>query len=963
MSPVELPADEEWNDLYQALDFAERRCADWAKSGMLRENPQRPWHNLFEERREKWRATQAAGQGPPTNSGLRPGRAGESPPSRSLRYWNFLEREVRRFAANDLLPLAQSHDLLAEISEHRIALERRVSPQELPQAVLLDEPRPPESATAPPIERIRLPQRHLLEILLDPRNIQMLLAFGGALMVVGLVILLWVNEFFTPPVVALGLGACNAALLGLGWWLLRSTRYQLAGRALTLLACLVMPLNLWYYHANDLITIDGHLWVAALVISALYAASAFVLRDEVFVYIFCAGVTLTGVLILADLPPSPQKFWEIALPATLLVVLGQLAIHSERAFPEQEGPFGRRRFGLAFFWSGHALLAAGLLLVLGAEVAGDWLYNKPVFEGIYKTLHAEPSPIVGELRWLALMLVVAGTYAYIYSDLVVRHIGVYVHIAAATLLWALVLTLQVLHIELGMDALIAVLAGTALVVNVVQAMLVGDSRYGRALPVLGVLLPLLAVVLGLQVYARALSPDLRSVWQQEQPAWSYVGAMLLTAISCRFGAHLYRSSQPRLAAVYFFATAAATLLTAAAVLAALGLTTWQQHAPWLMLLPIVYLVAARLYRGQPQEQPLLWVSHAATGIMLVSSLASAVVGFTLVHEQPLNLVLALFCAEAALFYALATVYYRQVQTIHLSAAMACGTVWQLLTYLGLAAEFYTLTFALVGLALLVVYRFTVLERLATGPLADAAFQSANTLLSLAFVAAVFLGLSRLAVKDIEWSLVGLFAVLTVIALLAVALVRHPAWRRWYVVMAIGQAALTFLAMTVLSTLTPWQKGEIFSVVVGLLLLTAGHIGWYREQDRENDLVSLSLLLGSLLVGVPLALATLIDRSRDHFLVLNELGFLAAALLLVTSGYLLQLKSTTLVGAGLTALYFVTLLIFVPWSRLNAIAVFITVGGGTLFVLGLVLSVYRDRLLALPERIQRREGLFRVLNWR
>ena len=28
----------------------------------------------------------------------------------------------------------------------------------------------------------------------------------------------------------------------------------LAGRALTLLACLVMPLNLWFYHANDLVT-------------------------------------------------------------------------------------------------------------------------------------------------------------------------------------------------------------------------------------------------------------------------------------------------------------------------------------------------------------------------------------------------------------------------------------------------------------------------------------------------------------------------------------------------------------------------------------------------------------------------------------------------------------------------------------------------------------------------------------
>jgi hypothetical protein len=97
--------------------------------------------------------------------------------------------------------------------------------------------------------------------------------------------------------------------------------------------------------------------------------------------------------------------------------------------------------------------------------------------------------------------------------------------------------------------------------------------------------------------------------------------------------------------------------------------------------------------------------------------------------------------------------------------------------------------------------------------------------------------------------------------------------------------------------------------------------------------------------------------------LNELGFLIAAVMLVTTGFLFQLKSTTLIGTALTILYFLTLLIYVPWSRLNAIAIFIMSGGGTLFVLGLLLSVYRDRLLALPEQIQQRQGVFRVLNWR
>jgi hypothetical protein len=963
MLQTSLPPNEQWDDLLHSLEFVERRFVAWEGQKSISPSALESIKSLCAARRQKWSAARNEGLAVPTETGLPEGSVGESPTVHSLRYWRFAEEEVRCFAAEGLLTLAESHDLLSEIHEHQAMLERRLAPEEQSETQFASSGESGGDAFESPQGRpASQPRRNLLEILLDPRSIQMLLAFGGALMVAGLVIWLWVNEYFTPTTVALSLGAGNAVLLAAGWWMLLRTRYQLAGRALTLFACLVMPLNLWYYHTNHLITLDGHLWVAALAISSLYAASALVLRDDVFVYIFTAGVTMTGLLALADMPPSPQKFWEIASPATLLVVLGLLAIHVERAFPEQEGPFGRRRFGLAFFWSGHVLLAAGLLLVLGAEIAGDWFY-RPFFERLYRQWEASPSPIVNELRWLALSLVVAGTYAYIYSDVVVRHVGIYVHIAAGTLMWSLVLGLQLLDVNLGLDALIAILSLTSLVVNVAQATALRDSQYTKALPVLGVLLPLLAVALGLVVYIRAISPDLKSVWQTEPPAWTYVGAMALTAVSCRVGAHLYRFSNPMLAKVYFFAAATATLVGATAFLTALGLDTWQAHAPWLMLLPIAYMIAARLYRGRPEEQAAVWVSHAATAVMLASSLASAVEGFAFVTEQPLNLILALFFAEATAFYLLASILCRQAWAIHLAAATACGAVWQLLTYQGVPAEIYTLTFALVGVAFLVVYRFAVLERFAARPVADAAFRSANTLLSLSFVAAIFLGLSRLAAKEIHWANVGLLACLTAMSLLAVALVRHTAWRRWYVVTAIGQAGLAFLGVTVLSELTQWQKIEIFSVSVGVLLLVVGHIGWYREQERQRDLVTLSLLLGSLLAGIPLAVATLIDRSRDHFVFLNELGFLAVAVLLVTTGFLFQLKSTTLVGAGLTALYFVSLLIFVPWSRLNAIAIFIMVGGGSLFVLGLILSVYRDRLLTLPNRIKQRQGIFRVLNWR
>ncbi len=182
------------------------------------------------------------------------------------------------------------------------------------------------------------PRRPLIEILLDPRSIQALLGLGGALMIVGLVILLWLNNFFTPMVTAIGMAIGSVLMLVAGLGLILKTRYQMAGKAVALLACAVMPLNLWYLHSNTLITIDGHLWLAALLICGLYAAAAWTLKDEVFVYVFTGGITLTGLLILADLNPSPQRFWEIASPSTLLVILGLIGIHLERAFVPGDGP-------------------------------------------------------------------------------------------------------------------------------------------------------------------------------------------------------------------------------------------------------------------------------------------------------------------------------------------------------------------------------------------------------------------------------------------------------------------------------------------------------------------------------------------------------------------------------------------------------------------------------------------------
>ena len=246
-------------------------------------------------------------------------------------------------------------------------------------------------------------------------------------------------------------------------------------------------------------------------------------------------------------------------------------------------------------------------------------------------------------------------------------------------------------------------------------------------------------------------------------------------------------------------------------------------------------------------------------------------------------------------------------------------------------------------------------------------------MSLSFVAAALLTLSRVAAKvaglaveqsPLDWRLVALLGGLGLLSLLAAWLVRHAGWRRWYVVTAITEAGLMFLAIHALSHLSRWQELEIFTVAAGIGLLAVGHAGWYRERNAQEDLVSFNLGAGALMVAAPLAIAIVWHRSVPEISTLNELATLAMGMLLLASGFMLQIRSTTLAGAGLVVTYLVTLVLYVNMIKgVQTAAIWMTIGGAVIFGTGILLSIYRDRLLTLPEQVKRREGVFRVLGWR
>ncbi len=1027
-----------WQELIRALDFARDRFMQWVKGRLIGLEPAEAIGQHFKQQRKDM-VELARGQRP-VPAATPPflaercwscrGRLGtgqsyctacgapiDHPLAQDLRRWIFTCHLIKAHCDAGRLPLAQAHACMNDAKSRIAALRTRLEKDRLRPAVVVAEavaePRLAPSAAAAanttaqaatrqtaaaqttgqqrrPLVKPSGPRRSFWEILLDPRTIQWLLGLGGGLLVLGLIIWLAALGFFrNAVVVALALGAGNLALLLGGWAIIRFSRYHTAGRAITLLACLVMPLNLWFYHVHGLITLAGHLWAAALVCCVFYFASALLLRDHVFVYVLNGGIALTGLLMLA----ASGRFWEIASPALLLVILGLMSIHLERAFPAGEGPFSRGRFGMAFFRSGQALLAAGLLLVLGAQIAGDWLY-RPLFEPLYDRWNLGPPSIVAE-RWgqyLALALVLLGAYACFYSDIVVRRLGVYIYLGVFSLLWAEVLALELITLRITSEVVILAFALTALAANLLQVRLfpwrasqsdeqppAGKPAPGwslvRAGQPLGLFLSTVPVLLGLVLHLRATLEPLNELWPQPggeryTVTWLYVIAMLVTAASCRLGAHLYRRTVPWLSATYFFGTAASTLMGLAGLLAVVGVRSWDEMAPLMMLVPIVYVIAARLYRGHTQENPLVWAAQAATGVMVVAVLAAAM-HWTPEHViepasgQRLNLLLAAFFAEAAVFYALAAAFRQQGVNLYLGTAMACGAVWQLLQYHRVDAEYYTLFFALLGLLLLVCYRLAMLEW--TG-LVKAAFHCANALMSLSFLAAALITLSRLATQlaALHWSTVFLLLALTLMSLLAAWLVQDAAWRRWYVVMAITEIGLTLLTLNVLSHLSLWDKLEIFSVLIGTALLAIGHAGWYREQEQQSDLVSFSLAAGSLLVGLPLTVAVLIHRGHatPEFSTLNELGMLAAGIILLGSGFAFQLRATTISGASLLLVYLLSLVLYINMlENVQTAAIWMMIGGASIFAAAIFLSIYRDRLLTLPERVHRREGVFRVLSWR
>ena len=874
------------------------------------------------------------------------------------------------------------------------ATAAKAASAEVPLAIVdfLDPPLGKATTETPPPSKPVM--QRMMEALLDPHAISWILGIGGGLTILGLVIwLISLKVFDDPRIMAAALGLGSAALIGAGWWTTLKTKFQTAGEAVTFLGCVAAPLNLWFYHSQDLIKLDQHLWVGGVICTAIYAATVRILKRPLFMYAIEVGVTLTTLLLLADL----HQITKPAHLAVAMVVLAFLSIHAERAFapnaptapgePPRDDIFDRQRFGMPLFWSGHVQLAAGLLILMVSQFS-HWISDALTWNWQWPLSH------LTENTWLAAGLYLAGFYLYFYSDIVVRRLGVYSWLGAFCLIMAQV-TLLVPH--LGRESVIVVLAVSALALQLALRTLSPstatavpdaepaeqpvDTSFESQCGHIVTWLSAVPIALGLLLHLQATSEVARFFMGKVDTTGTFLVAMLIAAVTNRISAMLSQNRSPQAAATHFFLSAAAVLMAAAGGLRFWGYTGWSQQAVPLMLIPIGYILAARAWRGRQPETPLARVAHVATFLVLLSTFVDALEHSPLTFFAPraqvtANLWLGVAFLEAMIFYILAGVFRRRSWNVYLATAAGCASMWQFLGYFGAPHGWHTLMYACLGLVLLIVSRFLGLETVTRygsdghesqsirGP-GWTPLRSGNAVLTFSLVAAIFGGLGAMAVSP-TWADVRITLLCGVAGGIGFCLVPASGWRRLYAAATIALACETMMLLNLLSLLTGWQKLEIFCGAIGVILLGVGYFGRFREaHEKPNDDVSVSLLFGSLLAAVPVFIAMLHYRffSNAGISTIDEFGLVTISLLMLLSGCVFRVKATTLIGGSALGLYLLCLFGQILYRPQVAIGVYLLAGGGVIFVTGVLLSIYRDRLIALPGQIARREGLFRIIDWR
>lgn len=260
-----------------------------------------------------------------------------------------------------------------------------------------------------------VPPKPFTQVVTD--NINLIFMLASLLFVVG-ILLYYRREIYTglqiPYVQASVLGLVTIAMLFTGWVLVRQTYQTIAGRALTILGSLLVPINPWFMVRTGILKDSGNSWVLGCICTLLYLWTAYFLKDRLFIYFGLFAGYLTGISLATKLGVFPSYI----AGALMLISIVYLLIEGVLAKNEQYSYYAP-----PFFNTVHI----GVLICL--------MFYTPAIrylpaEFVAARLHFDPSIYNFSIAfWLSL----AATFVYTYSAF--RRDRRFIFFAYASLFW------------------------------------------------------------------------------------------------------------------------------------------------------------------------------------------------------------------------------------------------------------------------------------------------------------------------------------------------------------------------------------------------------------------------------------------------------------------------------------------------------------------------------------------------
>lgn len=807
------------------------------------------------------------------------------------------------------------------------------------------------------------PKVHWVERLLSPESLKRLMMCGGGLMIIGFVIWLWTTGVFENPIIAAaGIGGINLGILAIGMSLVKWTRYQLAGRGLTLLAALAMPLNLWFYDAQGLVVLDegGKLWIPAAVCCLIYAAVARLLKDSAFVYTLVGGIVMTGMLFLADM--HVNRFWELLPHATFLSVVGWACMLAQFLFAEGDGEFSRSRFGNAFHRAGSLVLLGGLGLIAGGQLTvfmPEWIWSRVL---------PDVASVTSAKLWSLSLIGISGMVLLGHSKLSANRSEQ--SLGNFCFLWCGLVLLDLCSLSLTLSSIVSITA-LLMISTSCWALLRSKNSSSNLAPSQGWMLALgLTAMTGHALCQFLLSHELfsdvtfRSNWFLSSPGLMTVAQSILIALAgiavgFQFADDKKLSSKLLSSTTHGMAGLALTL-SVWSLLFQYQVTSFPLLLAAVFGLPLAYGIANRLSGPGLARNTL----ETLAGSYLITSFLAFTWNTTALFEH--HLIHAAVLAMATV----CSILVARTSRLNFAAAVvfAIASSLQLALATGIEFEFVLCCVpTLIGAAILGMSFFK------KSSVTDADIRHINagySAIVTGSVATALMAANRVFDSSVDITVLSILFTQLAFTISLGFFCKRESWRLGLRATSVLSAMATMACIAQLSTLSAAHRIEILVLAAASGLLLLGHSIWGREQkDEPSDAATACLLVGSLLMIIPLSIGLIAERiihpgQLVEWRLFHEIATLSVGMLLLSGGILSRIRWTTIGGGVLMCVYIASLvtLIRLP-DQLKSVSLGMMAGGAVFFGGAVLLSIYRDRIMTLPQKVKEGKGVFQVLNWR